>query len=183
MDYYLERRYYLHDLAFQHFVKGEESVFVWPHSKEALNRLTRQQRRVYQEAQEAGIHRGFTIPIHNVLGAASALTFSFEGTENEFDKHYAEQRDVAEQFAYAFNEAILSKHTLHFGHPHFPNLTPKELEVLKWIAMGYTYDQVATKLSIGTSTIRKHFANVLKKLQARNGQHACALAVKWGIVS
>lgn len=63
-----------------------------------------------------------------------------------------------------------------------PNLTPKEIEVLNWLAHGYTYEQIAKKMNIGVSTIKKHTSSSIQKMNAQNSTHACSLAVKWGLI-
>jgi DNA-binding NarL/FixJ family response regulator len=47
-------------------------------------------------------------------------------------------------------------------------LTPREREVLRLIARGYTYKEVAGELSISTKTVESHVSAVLRKLQLSN---------------
>ena len=44
-------------------------------------------------------------------------------------------------------------------------LTPREREVLRLIARGYTYKELARELSISTKTVETHVSAVLRKLQ------------------
>lgn len=44
-------------------------------------------------------------------------------------------------------------------------LTPREMEVLRHIARGFTYKQVAGKLSVSVKTVETHMTSVLRKLQ------------------
>ena len=44
-------------------------------------------------------------------------------------------------------------------------LTPREREVLRYIARGYAYKQVATRLHISIKTVETHVSAVLHKLQ------------------
>lgn len=62
-------------------------------------------------------------------------------------------------------------------------LTPKETQVLLWLAHGLTYDEAADKMCISSSTVRKHITNILKKMNAKNTAHAIALAVNWKIIN
>ncbi len=52
--------------------------------------------------------------------------------------------------------------------PELDQLTPREQEVLRQIARGYQYKQVATRLSISTKTVETHVSSVLRKLQLSN---------------
>ena len=49
--------------------------------------------------------------------------------------------------------------------PELDQLTPREREVLRQIARGFTYKQVASRLSISIKTVETHVSAVLRKLQ------------------
>jgi DNA-binding NarL/FixJ family response regulator len=49
--------------------------------------------------------------------------------------------------------------------PELDQLSPREREVLRLIARGYTYKEVALDLSIATKTVESHVSAVLRKLQ------------------
>jgi DNA-binding NarL/FixJ family response regulator len=49
--------------------------------------------------------------------------------------------------------------------PELDQLTSREREVLRLIARGYPYKQVARKLSISVKTVETHVSAVLRKLQ------------------
>jgi len=52
--------------------------------------------------------------------------------------------------------------------PELDQLTPREKEVLRQIARGYAYKQVARRLSISVKTVETHVSAVLRKLQLSN---------------
>ena len=60
----------------------------------------------------------------------------------------------------AFTETMPVEHD-----PDLDQLTPREQEVLRQIARGYSYKQVATRLSISVKTVESHVSAVLRKLQ------------------
>jgi DNA-binding NarL/FixJ family response regulator len=49
--------------------------------------------------------------------------------------------------------------------PELDQLTPREREVLRYIARGYAYKQVAHQLHISVKTVETHVSAVLRKLQ------------------
>jgi DNA-binding NarL/FixJ family response regulator len=49
--------------------------------------------------------------------------------------------------------------------PDLDRLTPREREVLRHIARGYTYKEAARRLDISTKTVETHVSAVLRKLQ------------------
>ncbi len=52
--------------------------------------------------------------------------------------------------------------------PELDQLTPREKEVLRQIARGYAYKQVAHRLDISIKTVETHVSSVLRKLQLSN---------------
>ncbi|MDP3714614.1 MAG: response regulator transcription factor [Mycobacteriales bacterium] len=52
--------------------------------------------------------------------------------------------------------------------PELDQLTPREREVLRLIARGYTYREVADELFISGKTVETHVSSVLRKLQLSN---------------
>ena len=52
--------------------------------------------------------------------------------------------------------------------PELDQLTVREREVLRLIARGYAYKEIATELSISIKTVESHVSAVLRKLQLSN---------------
>jgi DNA-binding NarL/FixJ family response regulator len=59
-------------------------------------------------------------------------------------------------------------------------LTPRELEVLQWMARGETNRQIARRLQISEHTVKFHAGAVLGKLNARSRAEAVARAIGLG---
>jgi DNA-binding NarL/FixJ family response regulator len=49
--------------------------------------------------------------------------------------------------------------------PELDQLTSREREVLRLIAQGYTYKEIARELFISVKTVESHVSSVLRKLQ------------------
>jgi DNA-binding NarL/FixJ family response regulator len=62
-------------------------------------------------------------------------------------------------------------------------LTPRELEVLRRLALGGTNKEIAAELCIGEETVKTHIGRVLAKLEAENRAQAIVQALKRGLVS
>ncbi len=54
------------------------------------------------------------------------------------------------------------------GSSQLPNLTPREVDVLRLITEGCTNRQIAQRLGIGIRTVESHRAHLLSKLHARS---------------
>ena len=60
-------------------------------------------------------------------------------------------------------------------------LTPREQEVLRLIARGYLYKEVAHNLGISAKTVEAHVASVLRKLQLSNRHELSRWALEQGL--
>lgn len=63
-----------------------------------------------------------------------------------------------------------------------PELTGRELEVLKLIANGYPNSQIAEELVISENTVKGHVSNILSKLHLTDRTQAAVYAWQQGIV-
>jgi len=61
-------------------------------------------------------------------------------------------------------------------------LTPREIDVLRLIAMGNPNKIIARELSLTEETVKSHIRNILSKLGASDRTHAVAIGVKRGII-
>ncbi|MBN3957360.1 response regulator transcription factor [Nostoc sp. NMS8] len=64
-----------------------------------------------------------------------------------------------------------------------PELSKRELEVLRLMAQGMGNQEIGTALSIGESTVKSHVNRILSKLGVSDRTQAVITAVKRGIVS
>ena len=60
---------------------------------------------------------------------------------------------------------------------------PREIEVVRQLALGRSNKEIADALSIGDETVKTHVGNVLSKLQAENRAQAIVQALKRGLIS
>lgn len=61
-------------------------------------------------------------------------------------------------------------------------LTPRELEILEWMASPNTYKQIAARLCVSEETIRSHAKNILEKMKQPNRAQAVLAAVRMGLI-
>ena len=63
------------------------------------------------------------------------------------------------------------------------DLTPREIEVLRQLALGRSNKEIADALSISDETVKTHVGHVFSKLQVENRSQAIVQALKRGLVS
>jgi LuxR family quorum sensing-dependent transcriptional regulator len=61
-------------------------------------------------------------------------------------------------------------------------LTPREIEVLNWVAKGKSAREIAAKLRISKRTVDEHARAAARKLRAANRTHAVAIALRHRII-
>jgi DNA-binding NarL/FixJ family response regulator len=61
-------------------------------------------------------------------------------------------------------------------------LTPREVDVLRWVARGKANKEIAAQLSLTEETVKTHIRNILGKLEANDRTHAVAIGIKRGII-
>ena len=63
-----------------------------------------------------------------------------------------------------------------------PNLTRREIEVLRFLSEGFPDKAIASRLGISQRTVKNHVHNILEKLQLQNRVQAAAYALRQGLV-
>lgn len=87
-------------------------------------------------------------------------------------KAYVKKSTLAKEATQALVNAVV--------RPASPvsDLTRREREVLKQMALGASNMEIADKLTVSVSTVKKHVSNILDKLNVRTRTEAVALAFK-----
>lgn len=67
---------------------------------------------------------------------------------------------------------------------YFPQvaLTPREIEVLRYVARGLANKEIAHQLGTASGTVKMHVQNILAKLNASDRTHAVTIALERGIL-
>ena len=86
---------------------------------------------------------------------------------------------VAEQVLNQFQELCQKDQTQSVISP----ITPRETEILNYIAQGYLNKQIAAELGISEQTIKNHVTSILRKLNANARTEAVVVAIKKGLIS
>lgn len=140
--------------------------------------LPAESKALYQFAYDHGWVDGLCVPVHGPAGyqglvsmlARSKLALS------------PGERGRLELAARSIHEAC--RHTLGFGvSPEpVPVMTARELECMKWVAVGKSDWEIAQVLDISESTVHFHVENAKKKLKKSTRTEAVALLVMHGLM-
>ena len=80
-------------------------------------------------------------------------------------------------------DIVSDRASTHSEQSDIPSLTPRELEVLRLVALGCGTPHIATRLGISQNTVRNHIRNMRNKLKAPNKLDAVLKGLRLGIIS
>ena len=100
------------------------------------------------------------------------------GGEHPINESLTNRPKVAERVLQQFQELSWRNEAQTFISP----TTPRETEILKFIAQGYLNKQIAAELGISEQTIKNHVTSILRKLNANARTEAVVVAIKQGLI-
>jgi DNA-binding NarL/FixJ family response regulator len=98
--------------------------------------------------------------------------------EHPINESLTARPKVAEHVLQQFQELTTRSEAEAFISP----LTPREIEILQYIAQGYLNKQIAAELGISEQTIKNHVTSILRKLNANARTEAVVVAIKQGLI-
>lgn len=126
-----------------------------------------------------GLRFGWTQPIHDMRHNETQLSVSRPSQMVTRDELLAKSAQVL--WVCNTLHALLSEHHLALLAPTM-DLSKRELEVIKWTAVGKTAADIANILSLSISTVNFHIRSVIAKTNAANKTGAVAIAVSQGLI-
>jgi two-component system response regulator DegU len=98
--------------------------------------------------------------------------------EHPINESLTTRPKVAEHVLQQFQELTSKTEAEAFISP----LTPREIEILQYIAQGFLNKQIAAELGISEQTIKNHVTSILRKLNANARTEAVVVAIKQGLI-
>lgn len=126
---------------------------------------------IVNEASEFGLTQGLCIPVHTAIGTGG---MSLAGTG--FDEEPG-VRQLASLLAFKVCTVLEQIGPTRAGGPR---LTVRERDVLSWVAMGKTAEEIGIILSISGHTVGEHLKKIRVKLNASNNAHSIVKALLSG---
>lgn len=124
-------------------------------------------------------NQGYSIPIHGPGGQFALLTLSHSASDEDWDALVAAHQREIILIAHFLNRKALEIATSRVPRPS-KMLSPREVDVLTYLAMGYARGQVAEMLAISEHTLRAYVESARLKLNAQNTISAVTQALLQG---
>jgi DNA-binding CsgD family transcriptional regulator len=148
----------------------------------AWNELTIQEPAVKSFMADALLHgvgpHGFSIPVISKHGHRALFTISFSGSEQAWAHFLTANRSALIQIANRLHRRVIAE---IFGEDR-PNLTTRELECLRWIALGKASNEMALILHISPHTARDYLKSARYKLDCVTSAQAASKAINLGLM-
>ena len=134
------------------------------------------------EAIEYGVgNQGFSVPIRGPNGQFALFTANHTCDDETWQVFCEEHRRDMILVAHYFNEKALQLEP-NRAPPSNQALSPREVDAMTLLAIGYSRAQVADTLSISEHTLRVYIESARFKLGALNTTHAVARALQQGLI-
>ncbi|WP_417719233.1 helix-turn-helix transcriptional regulator [Salipiger sp.] len=177
VDRYLEKGY----LRIDPVVQGCYQRF-HPVDWKRLDWSSKAARAFQKDAIAHGVgNQGYSIPIRGPNGQFALFTVSHSCDDDTWSAFTEEHRRDLILMAHYFNQKALE---LEPGRTPeaAQSLSPREVEAMTLLAVGYSRAQVAETLAISEHTLRVYVESARFKLGALNTTHAVARALSRGLI-
>lgn len=126
-------------------------------------------------------NQGFSIPIRGPNGQFALFTINHSCADEELAKFTQDNRRDLILIAHYFNEKALDFEPVRLPEQQ-QSLSPREVDAMTLLAIGYSRAQVANSLAISEHTLRVYIESARFKLGALNTTHAVARAMSRGLI-
>ncbi|MEL6647236.1 MAG: autoinducer binding domain-containing protein [Pseudomonadota bacterium] len=135
-----------------------------------------------QDATRHGVgSQGFSVPLRGPNGQFAIFSANHTCDELTWDMFIATYRRDLLLMAHYFNQKALEFEPDRLPGAR-PNLSPREVDAITLLALGYGRAQVAQSLAISEHTLRVYIESARHKLGAINTVHAVARAMTLGLI-
>jgi len=139
-------------------------------------------RRFLTDALEHGVgNQGYSIPIRGPNGQFALFTANHSCDDESWARFTEAHGRELILIAHYFNRKALEFEPERKGEQSRA-LSPREIDAMTLLAMGYSRAQVADTLSISEHTLRVYIESARFKLGAHNTTHAVARALSCGLI-
>lgn len=177
IDHYIEKNYVTRDPVIKE-LRRTLNPYSWSDIRKR-GELSKSEARIMDEAREFEVHDGLTIPIMTLSG--SVTLFCPCGREPNISERARAAIEIIGIYTnHALKRAIRQKQREEAVHTP---LTPREREIMQWVACGKTDDEISDILSISATTVTTHVEHAKQKLDAFRRTYAVVQAIRYGEIT
>lgn len=166
-------------------VYEERAPFIWSDSV-SKDDLSKNQRKLLDDAAGAGITDGITIPLQSRAGETASLSLIPHNLSAE-SLHSRERINLVHlmaEYIHGHAARIVTAEALTSSSKRRKSLlSPRESEALTWVARGKSTWEISKILAISEKSVEFYLESVKHKLQATNRTQAVVKAIVLGLIS
>jgi LuxR family quorum sensing-dependent transcriptional regulator len=177
VDRYIEKNYVVRDPVVTE-LRRTGHPFSWEDVRNGRE-LNKSEKAIMDEAREFGSRDGLIIPIVTLSGSLSV--FSPCGAQPDLSPRARASIEIVGVYSHhALKRALIKSQREDAVRTP---LTPREREIMQWVASGKTDDEIADILAIGATTVTSHVEHAKQKLDAFRRTYAVVQAIRFGEIS
>lgn len=177
IEHYKEKNYLVRDPVVTE-LRRSVHPYSWGDVRER-RKLTKAEARIMDEGRDFGLDEGIIIPIVTLSGSMSV--FSPAGLNPDLSQRARSALEIIGIYSQQTLKRALIR-TQRDEAAHTP-LTPREREIMQWVAVGKSDDEIGALLSIGAATVTTHVESAKRKLDAFRRTYAVVQAIRFGEIS
>ncbi|NVN09764.1 autoinducer binding domain-containing protein [Nguyenibacter vanlangensis] len=166
-------------------VLAQRKGFVWSEGVDPAD-IGARQKALLEDARDAGIFDGVTVPLLSRGGekAAFSLLLTNQAASSATNQQrFNLLRLIGEHLHARAARLAQEEHLISGSRRRKSLLTPRETEMLTWVARGKSTWDIAQIVGIGEKSVEFHLDSVRLKLQASNRTQAVVKAIMIGLIS
>ncbi|WP_283811132.1 LuxR family transcriptional regulator [Bradyrhizobium sp. SUTN9-2] len=141
--------------------------------------LQSDERRVLDEAREAGLKHGMSVPLFGPLGRVSVVSFASAFDDADPQHRIGHLNALACLFHAAYNEIA---RPCNDGCERKVALSNREISCVRWVAEGKSSWEIGRILGISENTVNFHVKTSMRKLGATSRIQAVAIAIRLNVL-
>ncbi|UWU75669.1 LuxR family transcriptional regulator [Bradyrhizobium huanghuaihaiense] len=137
------------------------------------------ERRVLDEAKEAGLKHGMSVPLFGPAGRVSVVSFASASDDADPQDRIGHLNALAGQFHNAYGEIA---RPCNNGCERKVALSQREINCLRWVGEGKSSWEIGRILDISENTVNFHIKNAMRKLDATSRIQAVIIAIRLNLL-
>ncbi len=176
VKFYFEKNYQAIDPVVQLTPKLDRA-FNWDTLSSQFE-ISEAQKEFFQNAQEAELYSGVSVPIHGSMGRVAVVSFASSDSQANSAPNMKWFATVAAQFHTVYEDLGGVSYEANVA----PSLTPREIDCLSWAAKGKSSWDISVIIGISHNTVNYHMKNALRKFETSSRVVAVVKAIRFGLL-
>lgn len=176
MQHYIQRNYINFDPTYRWALK-HRGPFTWQQLQKTIP-LTKGEKRVMHEAEEAGLKSGVSISIYGSFGEVMGFGFASNTTTLNLDKNSLSLlHALSNQFHLAYMALGEAEAKVDIV------LSDRQRDILRWMAVGKSRSEISEIMAISDETVKAYLKEIYVKLGCSDKVVAVLRALQLGLIA